>query len=459
MAIYDFFLSRNGAPVTAETYVGHTGRLFYDSTTGEIRISDGTTAGGNPIPITLATATTAGSILPGPGFAVTAGVLSLNAGPSFFLDENDVFRLRPGSADLIGGIKAGPGIVIDSEGTLFIDSEGLEFSFGDFTATVGTYTDSTEYALLSSIKADEDIVIASNGSGGVKVVGKFEIFATNGSVTGSLEDEPPFFRVLDDGQVRILVPLADTEEGGVEIIGSESGASLTPGIAGTMLHLTGNANTSTRVYHDTLGDYSSYVFRRYNGSVSSPGQVLAGEDIGRINWTAATNAGMGNVSTAQIRITSLENQTTTAQGSKITFTVTPVGQPATNRVDVVDITAANGVSATKFTGPLTGNVTGNADTATTATNLAAATGILAGSVSINPTIINRSTASVQTFTLTGLTTNHKIVITSGTAFGYGVFITAAWASATNTLSVEIQNILGNTDVDLPAKSIQYFAWI
>jgi hypothetical protein len=68
---------------------------------------------------------------------------------------------------------------------------------------------------------------------------------------------------------------------------------------------------------------------------------------------------MGNVATAQIRVAALENQTTTAQGSKITFTVTPVGSAATSRVDVADITVANGVSATKFTGPVLQNGTSN----------------------------------------------------------------------------------------------------
>jgi hypothetical protein len=75
---------------------------------------------------------------------------------------------------------------------------------------------------------------------------------------------------------------------------------------------------------------------------------------------------MGGVALGQIRITALENQTPTAQGSKIVFTVTPIGSAASSRVDVATITTADGVSATKFTGPLTGNVTGNADTATTA---------------------------------------------------------------------------------------------
>jgi hypothetical protein len=307
MAIYDFFLSRNGAASTPENYVGHAGRLFYDSTTGVIKISDGVTAGGTPIPITLATETVAGAI------------------------------------------KLGPGVTLNGQGQIIIDSEGLDFSFGDFTAITGEYSDNSEYALLSSINSHEDIVIASNGDGNIKVVGGFEVYATNGTVTGSLEDAEPFFKIKEDGQVRILVPQADTTEGGVEIIGSELGTALDPGIAGTMLHLTGNAGLNTRVYHDTLGEYSSYVFRRYNGSVITPTAVLANQDIGRINWTAATSSGMGNVSLAQIRVTALENQTATAQGSKIVFTVTPVGSAATSRVDVATITTADGVSATKFT--------------------------------------------------------------------------------------------------------------
>jgi hypothetical protein len=362
MAIYDFFLSRNGAASTPENYVGHEGRLFYDSATGEIRISDGVTPGGNPIPITIATTTTAGAVKPGVGFSITAGgTLGLNAGPMFELDESDVFQLKAGTADRIGGIKAGAGVDIAADGTLTINLDDVEaFSFGDFTATAGTYTGGETYALLSVVNADEDIVIASNGNGGIKAVGEFRIYSTNGSVTASLEDSEPFFQVKDDGQVQILVPLADTLEGGMEIIGSELGTSLQPGIAGTMLHMTGNAELPTRVYHDTLGGYSSYVFRRYNGSVASPTQVLADEAVARINFTAATDAGMGNVAFAQIRIQALEDQTTTAMGSEMQFFVTPEGSPATSRIAALEVRAAGVTSDVGFIGDLTGN----ADTVT-----------------------------------------------------------------------------------------------
>jgi hypothetical protein len=361
MAIYDFFLSRNGAASTPENYVGHEGRLFYDSATGEIRISDGVTPGGQPIPITIATTATAGSVRPGAGFSITAGgILGLNAGPMFELDESDVFQLKAGTADRIGGIKAGEGVNITADGTLTINLDDIEdFSFGDFSATTGTYTGGEEYALLSSINADEDIVIASNGTGQVNLVGEFHVHATNGDLTGSLETEP-YFRVLADGQVRILVPLADTLEGGMEIIGSDLGTSLAPGIAGTMLHLTGNAELPTRVYHDTLDGYSSYVFRRYNGSVASPTQVLADEAVARINFTPATDAGMGNVAFAQIRVQALEDQTTTAMGSEIQFFVTPLGSPSTSRISALDIRAAGVTSDVGFIGDLTGN----ADTVT-----------------------------------------------------------------------------------------------
>jgi hypothetical protein len=362
MAIYDFFLSRNGAASTPENYVGHTGRLFYDSATGEIRISDGATPGGQPIPITIATTTTVGSVRPGAGFSITAGgTLGLNAGPMFELDGSDVFQLKAGTADRIGGIKAGEGVNITADGTLTINLDDIEdFSFGDFSATTGTYTGGETYALLSSVNADEDIVIASNGDGGIKNVGEFRIYAPNGTVTAALEDNDPFFQVKGDGQVQILVPLADTTEGGVEIIGSALGTSLQPGIAGTMLHMTGNAEIPTRVYHDTLDGYSSYVFRRYNGSVASPTQVLADEAVARINFTPATDAGMGNVAFAQIRVQALEDQTTTAMGSEIQLFVTPEGSPSTSRISALDIRAAGVNSDVGFIGDLTGN----ADTVT-----------------------------------------------------------------------------------------------
>ena len=418
MAIYDFFLSRNGAAATPETYVGHAGRLFYDSATGEIRISDGVTPGGNPIPITIATTTQAGAVKPGQGFTISpTGLLGLNAGPSFYLDEEDVFRLRPGSADLIGGIKAGPGIVIDSEGTLTIDlTEVEDFSFGDFTATVGEYTDLTEYALLGVVNANEDVVIASNGTGTVCIVGELHLHRTNGTVTGSLEDGP-VFQILSDGQIKAYITAVDGNEGALEIIGSSTGVIIPPGQPGTMLHLTGQPDEQCRFYIDGNGNYASIVGRRWNGSVASPTQVLAAQDVLRINATAATDAGVGNVAMAQISFTALENQTTTSEGSSITLTVTPVGSAASARVDAL-VVKATGIelptagSTVKLSGSSSGTITVQAAAAagTNTITLPATTGTV---------VTTGDTGSVTNTMLAGSIANAKLANStiSGIALG------------------------------------------
>jgi hypothetical protein len=450
MAIYDLWLSRNNGPTVAN-YVGHAGRLFFDPAERVLRISDGTTAGGEVFNGLVTVANTE----PTANFQGQIWLDPQTFELSVYHNGDFIPTIDTATSTKIGGVKLGPGVTTNGEGQIIIDSEGLDFNFGDFEAITGEYTDETTYALLSSANVDEDIVIASNGTGSVKVVGQFDIYKTNGSVTASLEDYEPFFRVKDDGQVRMLVPAEDPIEGAVEIVGSASGSYIPPGQAGAMLQITGNPELPARVYLDGNAEYASFVARRFNGTVAAPTAVLANQDVFRINATAATSSGMGGVALGQIRITALENQTTTAQGSKIVFTVTPIGSAATSRVDVATISVADGVSATKFTGPLTGNVTG---TATTATNLAAATSILAGTLTIDPANINKTSASTQTFTLTGLTTSHKIVITAGTALTYGVSIVSAWASAANTLSINFHNYSG-AGVNLGSTDIQYFAWV
>jgi len=381
------------------TYVGTSGTIFYNEDTGEFRRSDGATPGGNPIPITIATSTTAGSIKPGAGFTVTAGgTLGLNAGSMFELDESNVFQLKAGTASRIGGIKAGSGVNIASDGTLAINLDEVEaFSFGDFVAEVGTYTDSTEYALLGSVKEDEDIVIASNGTGSVAVVGEFAVHATNGDVTGSLETAP-IFKVSSDGQVMILVPDTDPLLGAVEIIGSASGDVVSPAVAGVMLHITGQPNQASSIYTDGIGSNPNYIGRRYNGTAASPTQVLSGQTIVRFSGQGYSSiVGFDPPADGTISLDALENFTATNQGAIWRFLVNPLGGNV--RQEVASISVADGVSATKFTGPLTGNVTGDVSgSAGSVTNA-----LTAGTYLTSTGTYNGSTA--RTFAVDATTTN------------------------------------------------------
>jgi hypothetical protein len=246
---------------------------------------------------------------------------------------------------LLGGIKAGPGANVSIDGTLTIDTTGLPLSIGNIQINNN---------VISTTNANADLILESNGTGNVELVGNVHFHTTAQGTSGN-----PYFTASSDGQITMLVPQADANTGAVRIIGSTTGDSETPGISGAMLHVTGNFGIPNRIYYDGNGDYVSWVARRWNGNLIAQTQVLAGQDVLRINATAYNLGGMPNVAIAQIGLSSLENQTTTAQGSKIGFTVTPIGSSAASRIEVANVTVANGVTATKFTGPLTGNVIGN----------------------------------------------------------------------------------------------------
>ena len=85
--------------------------------------------------------------------------------------------------------------------------------------------------------------------------------------------------------------------------------------------------------------------------------------------------------------------------------------------------------------------------------------IIAGTLAIDPGNINKNTSSTQTFTLNGLTTSHKIIITPATVMpDRNYAIRGAWASATNTLSVEIVNNSG-ANIDAGAINLSYIAFV
>jgi hypothetical protein len=329
--IQNFFTSRDNN-ANAATYVGQQDRIWWNPDTNALYVNTANTPGGTPVTIA------SGSNLTLNNFTANSGTINTN----LIVTGN----ISPAAANKIGGIFPGPGVVIGTNGQLTIDSANLPVSFGNFFASNN---------ILSIVNTDENMILATDGSAEIQLVGNVGFYKTDGLPPNTANRYAQF---TEDGQVSFLVPTADVQ-GAMQIIGSTSGNSIPPGITGAMLQITGQLDIPCRIYYDGNSDYVSWVARRYNGNVANPTQVLINEDVLRINSTAATDAGMGNVAMAQLRMTALENQTTTAQGSSITFTVTPVGSPANARVDVANITVANGVTATKFTTAGTVSATGN----------------------------------------------------------------------------------------------------
>lgn len=306
MAIYDFFLSRNGANSTLENYVGHVGRLFYDDATGVIKLSDGVTPGGLDIPYTVASDT------------------------------------------VIGGVKAGPGVTINSEGQILIDTAGLDFTFGDLQSTT-PIINSNPVAVLSSVNLNEDIALVSNGTGVIQIVGALDVHSPNGTLVSSLASEP-IFQIRNDGQARMLVPDAGAVEGAFEIIGNGTGAFHSPNQTGVILHVTGNSGLPSRNYFDANNNYSLLVGRRYNGTVGNLTPVLAGEVIFRVVGQASTGTDFNTFGPARMEFRTTQNQSPTAQGGEIAFYATPLNVVAsTGSEEILRINAETGVTTRDVT--------------------------------------------------------------------------------------------------------------
>ena len=310
MAIYDFFLSRNSSPVTANTYIGHAGRLFYDSDNGVVKLSDGTTPGGLSIPYTIATST------------------------------------------VIGGIKAGPGANVSVDGTLTIDTTGLPLGIGNIQINDTT---------LSAVNADADIVVAANGTGNVELIGNIHFHTT---ASGGVGD--PFFNASSDGQITILVPAADPAAGAVKIVGSQTGRVIAPMNTGVMLQLTGNNNDPSRLYNDAINSFPAYVGRRINGNITVPTAVVAGDDLLRISVTGHNGVTVPGSGAARILFQATETHTPTAAGANISIFTTSTGSNVLAKTATFD--SASGLTVTRATvqGNLTvqGNIIGNATTTT-----------------------------------------------------------------------------------------------
>ena len=369
MAIQNLFTSRDNN-LDGNTYVGQLGRLWYNPDTNSLYASDGETVGG--IPVDLAT-----------GANISANNITVSGNITV------AGNISPATTVKIGGVRAGPGANIGTDGLLTIDTTGLPLSFGDFTANNN---------ILTLVNVDQNMILATQGSAEVQLVGNIGFYKTDGF--------PPnianrFFSAQDDGQITILVPTTDPVAGAVQIIGSASGASQTPVNPGVMLHITGNNDEFATQYIDGANNFSNFIGRRYNNLASAPTAVQAGNVIARFSAIGYGATTFGTGATGSMSFVALENFTDTAQGTQIQFLAAPVG--AVTRQTVANIDVANGVSATKFTtsGNITavGNISGG--------NLILSTGGIISSSGNITTTGNINTTGSFVGNLTGLVT-HRV---------------------------------------------------
>ena len=468
MAIYDFFLSRNKGPTVAN-YVGHTGRLFYDPAERVLRISNGSTMGGEVFNGYVAVSATE----PTQNFEGQVWLDPDTFALSIYHNNEFIPTVNVATETILGGVKLGPGVVTNPEGQIIIDSSGLDFSFGDIVSITGQYEDSTSYAVLKTINPDEDFYLVSNGTGSINVIGEFRVYKTDGDVEGAVA-LAPIFRVKSDGQIQMLVPGADSQEGALTIVGGLDGVFQAPVNTGVMLHITGIAGSPgvpSRIYNDAQNAFGAFVTRRYNGTAASPTAVLADEEILRLSGTAHNGTLIPGTANQRIVYVTRGNQTTSNQGGAIELWATPLNSITLAKIATVDSVGITLESGKVLTGNVTGNVSGNAGTVTngvyttdtgTVTNTMLAGSIANNklsnsSITVNGTAIAlgaSGTVTAAAGTLTGTTLNSTVVTSSLTSVGtLGSLAVTNSITATNytglvTHSIRNAGAVGGTTLTL-----------
>jgi hypothetical protein len=277
---------------------------------------------------------------------------------------------------------------------------------------------------------------------------------------------------LQTGQATFIITVSNSNLGAVEITGNSKGLSQTPQNTGVMLHATGpdSGNTSSRIYVDSVGNYTVIAGRRYNGTIANPTQILANQDIIRWGGTAYAAGGWPTIGPNRISYVANEDFTATNQGGRIELWTTPNGTVAStniSRTAVID--PAIGVTAIGFS--TAGNVTAaNVNATTVYGNVVGSVSnlkmdgtsigtFLAGQVNIPAQTIPKNTTSVDvTVTVTGLTAGHKVIVTPAADLNSGIFVTAAYPSGSNTLGIQMQNTTGGA-LTTSAFNLTYMAWI
>jgi hypothetical protein len=221
-----------------------------------------------------------------------------------------------------------------NNGNLVIaNASGL--SFGNFRFYGNTMA-------LANAAANIEIGTA-NATGWVQFNRAIAVTETAGAVS---------FSVDKDGrtQVRAFDGVPANSAGALNIVASSDGNYQPVTNSGGMVHVTGPANSASRITVDAYGTQGGsgapgvVVLRSARGNPTTPTATQANDITGRVSslgWGTTFGPSIGGLAPTAMEFVALENYTDTAQGSKITFNTANIGA---NSRSVSATIQANGVS-------------------------------------------------------------------------------------------------------------------
>ena len=200
------------------------------------------------------------------------------------------------------------------------------------------------------------------------------------------------FEVLRDGHVSVYTPvLGVNDPGAFSVIGSSDGYAQTIGLAGRMIHVTGNDGLPSRIENDAFGTgaFAAYIGRSARGIASSPSASQNGDILSRLAGLGygdtgylATNINSGPPINS-IDFVAKQNYNDNSASSAIQFFTSPQDARVRTLSATVDTTGITIPSSSLLFG--TASWALNAQTASYAAN-GGVTQILAGAnITLSPT--------------------------------------------------------------------------
>jgi hypothetical protein len=179
---------------------------------------------------------------------------------------------------------------------------------------------------LSTFLPNDDLILASNGTGNVELVGNVHIHTTGDGITGNI-----VFSVMNDGFTVIKVPQITTGRSGLLIDGTLNHGGVGPQVPGVTLRCVGNDGVSSIISNDSFGNvaFPSIVHRYARGTSQAPTATQSGDKFGLFvglgygttNYSLSSNG----IASTSIDFAATENYTDTKNGSQIEFYTAPTG--------------------------------------------------------------------------------------------------------------------------------------
>lgn len=289
----------------------------------------------------------------------TSGSVAVNVATTAVLNDTPVYNNgTAGVGATLTAVSAAlsniDGIALNNGDTVLVKNQVSQLENGVYDVTQNT----APYILTRSVSADEtsefdpQIIIPTGGT-----VNESIIFGqqTANPVIGTdpiVYSSPTSTNVTQNTsgtQVSGQIPFWNTaarklSKGGAQLFWDNTnnylgiGSTLAPVSALTVTkQFASSVTTQVTSSFFTYGDTVRNVYKRANGTIASPTQVLSAEILGFVGFGGYQSGGAFSAANAAIFATASENYTSTAQGTKLAFTTTPIGTitPAT-RVTILD---------------------------------------------------------------------------------------------------------------------------